>query len=69
MKAVILAGGHGTRLMPLTYTRPKPMIQIVGKPIIEHIVEYLKSFGLFDIILTTNYLKENIIAHLGYGEK
>jgi NDP-sugar pyrophosphorylase family protein len=45
------------------------MLQIVGKPIIEHIVEYLRSFGIFDIILTTNYLRENVITHLGYGER
>ncbi len=69
MKAVILAGGLGTRLRPLTYTRPKPMLQIVGKPVIEHIVEYLRSFGIFDIILTTNYLRETVIQSLGYGER
>ncbi|MFH1788831.1 MAG: DUF5752 family protein [Candidatus Altiarchaeota archaeon] len=69
MKAVILAGGFGTRLRPLTYTQPKPMLQIVGKPVIEHIIEYLRSHGFFDIILTTNYLRDQVVNHLGYGEK
>ena len=69
MKVVILAGGFGTRLRPLTYTQPKPMLQIVGKPVIEHIVEYLRSYGFFDIILTTNYLRNQVIGHLGHGEK
>jgi len=69
MKAVTLAGGFGTRLKPITYTRPKPMIQVVGKPVIEYIVEYLHSYGLSEIILTSNYLKNHIINHLGYGEQ
>ena len=41
MKAVILAGGFGTRLRPLTFTKPKPMLPLVNKPVIEHVVDYL----------------------------
>ena len=67
MKAVILAGGFGTRLKPLTYTTPKPMLQIVGKPVIEHIIDYLRSFGFNEIILTTNFLRSKLVDHLGDG--
>ncbi|MHC1635810.1 MAG: DUF5752 family protein [Candidatus Methanospirareceae archaeon] len=64
MKAVILAGGYGTRLRPLTFTIPKPMIPLVNKPVIRHIVDYLSSYGLRDIVITTNYFRERIIAYL-----
>jgi len=63
MKAAILAGGSGTRLRPLTFTRPKPMLPLVDKPIIEHIVEYLKNFDIDEIAITTNYLREQIISY------
>ena len=43
MKAVIMAGGEGTRLRPLTCNRPKPMVPIVNKPVMEHIIELLKT--------------------------
>ncbi|MEM3437012.1 MAG: sugar phosphate nucleotidyltransferase [Nitrososphaerales archaeon] len=63
MKAVILAGGYGTRLWPLTLTRPKPMLFLGDKPAIHHIVEYLLSYGYDEIIITTNYLKNKIIDY------
>lgn len=69
MKAIVLAGGSGSRLRPLTYTRPKPMLRIVGKPVVEHIIEYLRSFGIYDIILTTNYLKSQIVDYIGDGQR
>jgi NDP-sugar pyrophosphorylase family protein len=64
MKAVILAGGFGTRLRPLTLTKPKPMIPLVNKPVIEHIVDYLVSSGLNDIVVTTTFYGEMIAEHL-----
>lgn len=63
MKAVILAGGYGTRLWPLTLTRPKPMLLLGDKPAIHHIIEYLSSHGFDEIIITTNYLKNKIIEY------
>jgi len=63
-KAVILAGGYGTRLRPLTFTTPKAMIPLVNKPIIEYILDYLISYGLKDIVITTNYLREQTINYL-----
>jgi len=68
MKAVILAGGVGTRLRPLTFTKPKPMVPLVNKPVIEHVVDYLVSHGLNDIVVTTTFLSEMIMNHSMYRE-
>jgi len=64
MNAVILVGGFGTRLRPLTLTKPKPMIPLVNKPVIEHVVDYLVSYGLTDIVVTTTFLREMVVEHL-----
>lgn len=68
MKAVILAGGFGTRLRPITFTKPKPMVPLVNKPVIEHVVDYLVSYGLNDIVVTTTFLSEMITNHFRYRE-
>jgi mannose-1-phosphate guanylyltransferase/phosphomannomutase len=68
MKAVVMAGGEGTRLRPLTSNQPKPMVPIVGKPCMEHIVELLKLHGLEDIIVTTAFLPQAIRSYFGDGE-
>ena len=68
MKAIILAGGRGERLRPLTDETPKPLLPIQGKPIIEHAVENLKKHGIKDIILSIGHLPEKIQSHLGTGE-
>ncbi len=68
MKAIILAGGHGTRLMPLTYTKPKPMLPLLDKPVLQHIVERLATQDFDEIIVTTNYLREQVIDHFKEGE-
>jgi len=67
-RAVILAGGFGTRLRPLTFTRPKPLLPLVDKPVLEHIVQYLKAHGIKNITITTNYMREMIIEHLSKCE-
>src|ERR1700729_2708373 len=54
-KAVILAGGYGTRLMEETETRPKPMIEIGGKPIIWHIMKIYSAYGINDFIICLGY--------------
>ena len=69
MKTVILAGGLGKRLRPLTSDRPKPMIQINNTPIIELQVNWLKKCGITDIIVLVGHLKEKIKHHLGDGQK
>jgi len=58
--AVIMAGGIGSRLMPLTKSTPKPMLKIGNKPIIEYNVDLLKSFGISNLTLSVKYLKEKI---------
>lgn len=66
-QAVILAGGLGTRLRPLTYKIPKPMVPVNGKPFLEHLLKYVSSFGITDIVLCVGYLREHIIDHFGDG--
>jgi mannose-1-phosphate guanylyltransferase/phosphomannomutase len=68
MKAVVMAGGEGTRLRPLTSNQPKPMVSIVGKPCMEHIVELLKEHGFEDIIVTVAFLPQAIRSYFGGGE-
>ena len=52
MKAVVMAGGEGSRLRPLTVTRPKPMVPIVGRPVMEHILKLLKQHGISEVVVT-----------------
>jgi NDP-sugar pyrophosphorylase family protein len=66
---VILAGGLGKRLRPLTSDRPKPMIQINNTPIIELQVKWLKKSGITDIIVLVGHLREKIKHHLADGKK
>ncbi len=69
MKAVIPAAGEGTRLRPLTLTRPKHVFPIAGKPLLEHTLSALKNIGINDVLIVVGYLKERIIKTLGDGEK
>lgn len=68
-KAVVLAAGKGTRLMPLTRAIPKEMIRVGLKPTIEHVIEVLKAGGLEDILVIVGRKKESIMDHLGSGER
>ena len=68
MKAIVMAGGEGTRLRPLTSNQPKPMVPIVGKPCMEHILELLKAHGLEDVIVTVAFLPQAIRSYFGDGE-
>jgi len=68
MKAVVMAGGEGTRLRPLTSNQPKPMVPIVGKPCMEHIIELLKQHGFQDVIVTVAFLPQAIRSYFGGGE-
>lgn len=69
MKAVILAGGRGTRLMPLTKNLPKPMIEIEGKPILQYQIELLKKNDIKEIILCGQYRIEKIKNYFRDGKK
>ncbi len=68
MKAVILAGGGGSRLRPLTVARPKPMVPIVGKPVMEHILALLKKHGIQEVIVTLQFMAPVIQNYFGDGE-
>src|SRR5271163_578998 len=67
MKAVIMAGGSGTRLRPLTSNLPKPMVPVANKPMAEHIVRLLKRHGFNDIIFTLHYLPNLVRDYFGDG--
>jgi len=68
MKAVVMAGGEGTRLRPLTSNQPKPMVPIVGKPCMEHILELLRKHGFTDVIVTLAFLPQSIRSYFADGE-
>jgi len=63
-----MAGGEGTRLRPLTSNQPKPMVPIVGKPCMEHILGLLRSHGFEDVIVTVAFLPQAIRSYFGDGE-
>lgn len=69
MQAVIMAGGMGTRLRPLTYAIPKPLLPIGEKPILELILQRLKRSGIGDVIIATGYRSELIETYFGNGKK
>src|SRR3954447_14110807 len=67
MRAVVMAGGEGTRLRPLTSNQPKPMVPIVGKPCMEHILELLRDHGFQEIVVTVAFLPQSIRSYFGDG--
>jgi mannose-1-phosphate guanylyltransferase len=69
LKAVILAGGLGTRLRPLTYVMPKTMLPVGDKPVLEHTIEFLRSNDIKEIILATGYLGKFVEEYFGDGSK
>ncbi len=69
MKAVILAAGEGVRLLPITATRPKHMIKVAGKPILEHCLDAMKKTGVTEAFVVTHYHGKAIREYFGDGEK
>jgi mannose-1-phosphate guanylyltransferase len=69
LTAVILVGGPGTRLRPLTDDRPKSLMPVLNRPVMEHTIAYLKHFGIEDIVLTLSYLPDAIRERLGDGSR
>ena len=69
MKAVVMAGGEGSRLRPLTIGRPKPMVPIVGRPVMEHILLLLKRHGITEVVVTLQYLAGVIQSYFGDGSQ
>jgi mannose-1-phosphate guanylyltransferase/phosphomannomutase len=68
VKAVVMAGGEGTRLRPLTSNQPKPLVPIVGKPCMEHIVELLCRHGFDDVVVTLAFMPQAIRGYFRNGE-
>lgn len=69
MKALVLVGGKGTRLQPLTYTVPKPMVPLMNRPFLEHMIGWLCRNGVDEVILTTGYLPEAIEQYFQDGRR
>lgn len=66
--AIVMAGGMGSRLRPLTQTTPKPMLSVDGQPILDHILTGLRESGLHDVVISVNYLAEHIKNHVKDGQ-
>jgi len=69
MKAMILAAGKGTRVRPLTYDLPKPMIPVLGKPVMAYLIEHLAKNGVTEIMVNVAHLHEKIEDYFGEGEQ
>ncbi|MCL7453434.1 MAG: mannose-1-phosphate guanyltransferase [Anaerolineae bacterium] len=67
MKAVVMAGGEGSRLRPLTIGRPKPMVPMVSKPVMGHILDLLKRNGITEVVVTLHFMPEAIQGYFGNG--
>jgi NDP-sugar pyrophosphorylase family protein len=68
LSAVVMAGGFGKRLMPLTETVPKPMLPVGERPLLERTIDQLRGAGIREVHLTTHYLPDSIAGHFGDGE-
>lgn len=69
MKAMILAAGKGTRVQPLTYELPKPMIPLAGKPVMAYLIEHLARHGVGEIMVNVAYLHQKIEDYFGDGQQ
>jgi len=68
-QAVILCGGLGTRLRPLTNNLPKPMVEVNGKPFLHHLINQLSEQGINEFLLLTGYLGEKVVEYFGDGSR
>ena len=69
LKAVILVGGQGTRLRPLTYNTPKPMVPVLNVPFLEHVIRNLKEHNITEIVMAQHYLAASMKDYFGNGSK
>ena len=67
MKAVVMAGGEGSRLRPITVNKPKPLVPVCNVPIMEHILTLLKKHDITDVVSTLFYLGDEIQSYFGDG--
>src|SRR5919199_3367167 len=68
MKAVVMAGGEGTRLRPMTSSIPKPLLPVVNKPIMAHVLRLLKRHGFNEVVVTVQFLASVVRNYFGDGE-
>src|SRR5215212_7987463 len=66
-KAIVMAGGQGSRLRPLTLTRPKPMVPVANRPVMAHILDWLRSHGFSEVLVTLHYRADDIRRAFGDG--
>ena len=69
MKALILAAGRGTRVQPLTYSTPKPMLPIINRPVMEFLIDLLVQHGVRQIMINTSYLSNEIESYFRDGSR
>jgi len=69
MKAVVMAGGQGTRLRPLTSTQPKPMLPIVGQPMMQHVLRLARTHGITEVVATVQFLASVVRNYFGDGDE
>jgi mannose-1-phosphate guanylyltransferase/phosphomannomutase len=69
VKGVLMAGGEGSRLRPLTSRRPKPLAPVAGKPVMEHIIALLRRHGITEIVATLHYLADEIVSYFDGGSE
>ena len=65
IEAIVLVGGEGRRLRPLTDTRPKPMMPLVDRPFVAHQLDHLRRFGVTDVVFSCGYRPAALEAHFG----
>jgi len=69
LKAVLLVGGAGTRMRPLTYVVPKCLLPVGGKPLVQRTIEYLEAYGIKEFVLCVAYLKKQVMDTIGDGRE
>lgn len=68
-RAMVLAAGLGTRLAPITHTTPKPLVPVAGRPLLEHLLEFLRAGGIEEVVINLHHLGQRIEAHVGDGAR
>ena len=69
MRAVIMAGGQGSRLRPLTCNRPKPLVPVCNRPVMEYAIELLRRHKIRTCLVTLHYLADEVMAYFGNGSE